>query len=28
MVGEGGNAFYYVQGYDVGSVGLALTYVS
>ena len=27
MVGEGGNALYYVQGYHVGSVGLALTYV-
>ena len=28
MVGEGGNALYYLQGYHVGSVGLALTYVA
>ena len=28
MVGEGGNALYYVQGYRVGSVGMALRYVS
>ncbi|MCL1788529.1 MAG: transglutaminase-like domain-containing protein [Defluviitaleaceae bacterium] len=28
MVGEGGNALYYVQGYHVGSVGLAVTYVA
>ncbi|MCL2286148.1 MAG: transglutaminase-like domain-containing protein [Firmicutes bacterium] len=27
LVGEGGNALYYVQGYHVGSVGLVLTYL-
>ena len=27
LVGKGGNALYYVQGYHVGSVGLALTYL-